>query len=210
MRRDTRKIWEDVVTSEFFGFKIFFKNHLGTFKLPLEDSISYEDFTKYVKDNDIKIIHLTRDNIFLKYISKLTLEITGVASSSSTSEINSVSVEVLYNNFKRYKEDLLKENQDVFDFGVTNGIDIHHVTYENLIGPNYTTFYKGILSFIGADPNNFIDIRDTPNQNKTKTNIFTIRHKVSNLDQLIEEATEANDTELLDAINVELSKMGEI
>ena len=204
------KIWEDVVPSEFFGFKVFFKHHLGTYKLPIEDSISYEDFIKYIKDNDIKILHLTRDNIFLKYISLLTSRITGVCSSSNTSQINSISVGVLYKDFKKYKEDLLKEKQDVFNFGLTNGIDIHHVTYENLIGPNHTTFYKDILSFIGADPNLFIDIKDTPNQNKTKTNIFTIRHKVSNLDQLIEEATEANDTELLDAINVELSKMGEI
>ena len=172
------KIWEDVSPCDFFGFKVFFKNHLGTHKLALEDSISYEDFAQYIKDNDIKIIHLTRDNIFLKYISALTLQITGVASSSSTSEINSVSVEVLYKDFTRYKKNKIKEKQDVFDFGLSNDIDIHHITYENLIGPNYVSFYKDILSFLGADPNLFIDIRDTPMQNRRKTNIFTIRHRI--------------------------------
>ena len=204
------KIWEDVAPCDFFGFKIFFKAHLGTHKLSLENSISYEDFIKYVKDNDIKIIHLTRDNTFLKYISRLTSKITGVCSSSNTSQINSISIEVIYNDFIKFRDDFIKEKQSVVDFGLANDIDIHHVTYENLIGSDYVSFYKDILNFIGADPNLFIDIRDTPMQNKTKTNIFTIRHKVSNLDQLIEEATNANDIELLDIINVELSKMGEI
>ena len=200
-------IWENVVPSEYFGFKIFFGNHLGTNKLPAEDSISYVDFANYIKDNDIKILHLTRENLFLKYISALTSQITGVHSSSSTSQINSISVEVSYKSLIKFQNNLIKEKQDVSDFCSANGIDVHHVTYENLTGSSYTSYYKDILSFIGADPDLFVDIRDTPMQNKRKTNIFTIRHKVSNLDQLIEEATKANDTELLDAINVELSKM---
>lgn len=200
------RIWEDVSPCDFFGFKVFFKNHLGTFKLSAEDAISYKDFTQYIKDNDIKIIHLTRDNIFLKYISALTSRITGVHSSSKGRGINSISVEVFYKQFNNFKDDFIEEKQSVVDFGLANNIDIHHITYENLIGPNYVSFYKDILSFIGADPNLFIDIRDTPMQKKIKTNIFTIRHKVSNLDQLIEEATKANDTELLNTINVELSK----
>ena len=204
------KIWEDMKPSEYFGFKVFFNDHIGSSILPEEDSISYEDFTNYIKDNNIKIIHLTRDNLFLKYISALTGRITGVYSSSSTSEINSISVEVFYKKFIRFKNNLTKQKQDVFDFCSVNNIDVYHVTYESLTGPDHTTYYKDILSFIGADPNLFIDIRDTPMQKKTKTNVHSIRHKVSNLDELIEEATEANDTELLDAINVELIKMGEI
>jgi len=201
------KIWEDVSPCDFFGFKVFFKNHLGTHKLALEDSISYEDFTKYIKDNDIKIIHLTRDNLLLKYISSLTSQITRVYSCNSTSEVNSISIDVIYSEFIQWKDKLLKEEQSVVDFGLINGIDIYHVTYENLTGPNYVAFYKGILNFIGEDPNLFIDIKETSMQNKVKTNIHSLRYKVSNLDQLIEEATKANDTELLDAINVELSKM---
>lgn len=204
------KIWEDVIPSEYFGFKIFFDNHLGTNKLSTEDSISYEDFANYIKDNDIKIIHLTRENLFLKYISALTSRITGVHSSSSTSQINSINVEVSYKSLLKFQNNLTQEKQDVFDFCSANGIDVHHVTYENLTGNNYVNYYRDILSFIGADPDLFIDIRDTPMQIKRKTNIFTIRHKVSNLDELIEEATKANDTELLDTINVELSKIKDI
>ena len=204
------KIWEDIKPSEYFGFKVFFNSHLGSNVLAEEDSISYEDFAKYIKDNDIKIVHLTRDNLFLKYISALTSRTTGVHSSTSTSEINSISVEISYEGFLNFQNNLTKQKQDVFDFCSVNGIDVHHVTYENLIGSNYVNYYKDTLRFIGADPELFIDIRDTPMQIKRKTNIFTIRHKVSNLDQLIEEATEANDTELLDAISVELIKMGEI
>jgi LPS sulfotransferase NodH len=200
------KIWEDVAPCDFFGFKVFFKHHLGTFKLPAEDAISYEDFAKYIKDNDIKIIHLTRDNMLLKYISTLTSQITGVHSSSNTSAINSISVEVIYNDFIKFKNNIEREKQSVFDFGLANDIDIHHVTYENLTGTDYVSFYKGILSFIGANPDLFIDIRDTPMQNRRKTNIFPLKHKVSNLDQLIEEATNAGDTELLDIINIELNK----
>ena len=204
------KIWEDMEPSEYFGFKVFFNSHLGSNVLAEEDSISYEDFAKYIKDNDIKIIHLTRDNILLKYISGLTSQITGVHSSNNTSKINSIIVEVLYKEFTEFKNSLTKQKHDVFNFCSINGIDVHHVTYENLTGDNHATYYRDILSFIGADPNLFIDIRNTPMQKKRKTNIYTIRHKVSNLDELIEDATKANDTELLDVINVELSKMGEI
>jgi LPS sulfotransferase NodH len=200
------KIWEDVVPCDFFGFKVFFENHLGTHKLSQEDAISYEDFAKYIKDNDIKIIHLTRDNIFLKYISAITSQITGVHSSANSISINSISVEILYDSFIKFKDNFLEEKQNVFDFCLENEIDVHHVTYENLTGPQYVDYYKGILSFIGADPNLFIDIRGTSMQNRIKTNIFPLRHKVSNLDQLIEEATKAGDIELLDIINIELSK----
>jgi len=204
------KIWEDVIYSEHFGFKVFFGNHLGTTKLPLEDAITYEAFVKYVKDNNIKIIHLTRDNLLLKYISVLTSRITGRFSVKKNNDVNSISVEVIYNDFIEWRDKIIKEEQSVVNFSNDNSIDYHHVTYEKLIGNNYIKSYKDILSFIGVDPDFFIDIRDTNKQNSKKTNIFTIRYKVSNLDQLIEEATKANDTELLDVINVELSKMGEI
>lgn len=200
------KIWEELKSSKYFGHKLFFDHHLGEKKLPAVDAISYSDFLKYVKDNEIKIIHLTRDNILLKYISTITSRISGVYNSSGTSLINSGSVTVLYEDFIHYKEELLQEQQDVYNFCSENSIDCHHVTYENLIGENYVSFYKDILSFIGEDPELFIDIRDTPQQAKTKTNIYHITHKVSNLENLIKKATDANDTELLENINIQLAK----
>jgi LPS sulfotransferase NodH len=204
--REFLEIWENVVPSKYFGFKVFFKNHLGTTKLPLEDSISYKDFLQYIKDNNIKIIHLTRNNLLLKYISVKTSLITDVYSSSSTSEINSISIEVIYKDFINWRDKNIEEEQNVVNFLNNNGINYHHVTYENLIGKEYVSSYKDILEFLGEDPNLFIDIKETPIQNKKKINIFPLRHKVSNLDQLVEEATKANDTELLDIINIELTK----
>jgi len=200
------KIWEDVLPCNFFGFKVFFENHIGDFKLATEDSISYEIFLKYIKDNDIKIIHLTRVNVLLKYISHITSKITRVYSSTNTSNVNSIRIKVIYDDFVKYRQDLKNEQESVFDFCLNNNLDYHHVTYENLIGKDYVTFYKNILSHIGEDSELFVDIRNTSMQKKTKTNIFPLRHKVSNLDQLIEEATKANDTELLDSINIELNK----
>lgn len=200
------KIWEDASPCDFFGFKVFFENHIGDFRLATEDSISYEDFLKYIKDNDIKIIHLTRDNVLLKYISHITSKITRVYSSTNTSNVNSIRIEVLYDDFVKYRQDLKNEQESVFGFCLNNNLDYHHVTYENLIGKDYVTFYKNILLHIGEDPELFVDIRDTSIQRKSKTNIFPLTHKVSNLDQLIEEATKANDTELLDIINIELNK----
>jgi len=200
------KIWEDVLPCNFFGFKVFFENHIGDFKLATEDSISYEIFLKYIKDNDIKIIQLTCVNVLLKYISHITSKITRVYSSTNTSNVNSIRIKVIYDDFVKYRQDLKNEQESVFDFCLNNNLDYHHVTYENLIGKDYVTFYKNILSHIGEDSELFVDIRNTSMQKKTKTNIFPLRHKVSNLDQLIEEATKANDTELLDSINIELNK----
>jgi LPS sulfotransferase NodH len=200
------KIWEGMFSSEYFGFKVFFKSHLGTHKLSPKDAISYEDFAKYIKDYDIKIIHLTRNNILLKYISYKTSKITGVTSSSRGLEINSIGIDVIYREFNEWRSNLLKEEQSVVDFLNDNVINYHHITYENLIGEDYVNYYKDIISFIGGNPDLFVDIRKQGVQTKKKTNIHSLRFKVSNLDDLIEEATLANDLELLDTINIELSK----
>jgi LPS sulfotransferase NodH len=200
------KIWEGMFSSEYFGFKVFFKSHLGTHKLSTKDAISYEDFAKYIKDYDIKIIHLTRNNILLKYISYKTSKITGVTSSSRGVDINSIGIDVIYREFVEWKNNLLKEEQSVVNFLNDNGIDYHHITYENLIGEDYVKYYKDILSFIGDDPNLFVDIREQGIQTKKKTNIHSLRFKISNLDDLIEQAALANDVELLDTIGIELSK----
>lgn len=204
--REFLKIWEDVVPSEYFGFKLFFKNHIGDYKLPVEDSISYENFLKYIKDNDIKIIHLTRDNMLLKYISAITSRATGVHSSSRTSRINSISIEISYKRYLKFKKAILEEEQKAAKFCIENNLPYYHVTYENLVGKNHASFYKAILSHIGEDPELFVDIRDTPQQSKRKTNVYHITHKVSNLQNLIEEASAANDTELLETIYIELAK----
>lgn len=202
-------IWESVCSSNHFGFKLFFDSHLRSSKLPKEDSIKVEDFLRYIKDNDIKIIHLTRDNILLKYVSVLTSNITGVFSSINTSQINSISVEVPYKQFIKYQRNTQKEEEDVVDFCFFNKIEYYHVTYENLIGKDYVTFYKNILQFLGEDPETFIDIRGTVRQIRVKTNIYTLRDKVSNLDDLIAEATLTDDKELLDNINTLLNQKKE-
>ena len=203
-------IWENIFPCKYFGFKVFFKSHLGTHKLPPEDAISYEDFAKYVKDHNIKIIHLTRDNLFLKYISLRTSKITGVTSSSRGREINSIGIEVVYKDFIKWKKNLIQEEKNVVDFLNRHSIDYHHITYENLIGKEYVNYYKDILSFIGEDPEVFIDIKKAGIQRKKKINIHSLRYKVLNLENLIQEATSANDTELLETINIELAKENDI
>ena len=56
----------------------------------------------------------------------------------------------------------------------------------------------------------FIDIKKAGIQRKKKINIHSLRYKVLNLENLIQEATSANDTELLETINIELAKENDI
>jgi len=199
------KLWEDVVPSKYFGFKAFFEYHLKNYWLPPEDSIKLDDFLKYIKKNNIKIIHLTRDNILLKYISWLTSQVTRVSSCSWGNKINSdknniVSVNVSYDKYTKYKINLLKEEADAVCFCLLNNIEYHRVAYENLIGDDHVVFYKDIMKFLGEDPEVFIDIKDTENQNKRKANVFSLSQKVLNLGDFIKEATIADDKELLENI----------
>ena len=198
------KLWEEVIQSEYFGFKIFFSHHIGTNnKLPPEDHIGIGNFLKYIKDNNIKIIHLTRDDIFLKYISHKTAGITKNYNSELESiKFHSIGINVFYEEFIDYKKDLLEEEKIVFNFCLKNNIDYHHVTYENLTGKNYISFYKNIIKFLGEDPESLSDIRGTPKQRKIKTNTLTLRQKVLNIDNFIKEAEIANDIELLKSISI--------
>jgi len=198
------KIWEEIKQSEHFGFKVFFSHHIGTNnKLTPGDHIGISNLLKYIKNNNIKIIHLTRNNIFLKYISHKTAGITKNYNSELESiKFHSIGINVFYKEFIEYKKDLLEEEEIVFNFCLRNNIDYQHVTYENLTGENYISFYKNIIKFLGEDPKNFFDISGTPKQKKIKTNTLTLRQKVLNIDNFINEAEIANDTELLKNISI--------
>jgi hypothetical protein len=191
------KQWEEGLPSKYFGFKIFFRSHLSDYKVPTDSSISYDRFLKYIKDNNIKIIHLTRDNLLLKYISVLTSNKIGTFSSSILQNQHGlVTVDVDYHNFIKYSNNLIIEENNVIDFCKSNNIEYHHVTYENLTSDKYQDFYKQIFEFLGEPVENFKDIKGTPVQRQTKRNIYTLKEKIANYDELLQAAVLNCNTDL--------------
>ena len=206
--REYLEVWENVLPCKYFGFKIFFKNHIDNKLFDLEKRITQDSFLTYVKQNDISIIHLTRDNMLLKYISEQVSRITKVWTSIKSDHQNTdlVKVEIPYGKFKHFRNARLEEDQSVTDFCYQNDIKYYHTTYENLTGENYAYHYKSILEFLGEDPTIFVDINNTYNQKNKQNTFIPIECRVSNLDELVEKATKANNTEILEDIKRNLSK----
>jgi len=63
------------------------------------------------------------------------------------------------------------------------------VTYEQLIGQDYETYFKQILAFLGANPEEFVDIIKNKKQRSLKLNVFSIKDCIANFDELLKQAT---------------------
>jgi len=195
------QIIENSKPLKYFGFKVFYGDHIERKKISADDiNISTQDFIQYIKDNNIKIIHLTRNNIFAKYISHITAKALGYYNTKRILDTDIHPVNVVYSNFIKYKQKVLKEQKTVTKLCITNYLPYLHVTYEELTGPEYANFYKTILEFLGDDPALFTDIIKSNKQRSKKVNVFTMKEKIINFDELLEQAIAAEDIDLVDLL----------
>jgi LPS sulfotransferase NodH len=184
----------------FFGFKLFFYSNLilDQKKSKKIHKVTINNFFKYLKNENYKAIHLTRDNKLEQYISWILAKTTKVfRCSEETKQVNSVPVNVNYSEFNTYKLNHAKDELDVKNTCLEYSLPYFHVTYEQLIGQDYVSVFKKVLSFIGANPNEFIDITKDGKQRCKKQNTFNITDKIINYNELVNQTVINNDADLL-------------
>jgi hypothetical protein len=173
-----------VIEKPIQGFKVFYNNHI------VEGNIE-DEFLCYIKENNIKVIHLTRDNTILQFFSRKLAKI-GVTNFSSKfskfviDKYNKTNVE--YDEYTKYRNNMITEKKQVRELCETHDIPIHEVTYEQLCGVDYKKHYSEIIKYINLEPNEMNDIVVSGQQNQKKNPKYSLSEIFNNVDDFINES----------------------
>jgi len=211
------KLWESIRNKNFkvflglisecnnakvFGYK-FFDKHFRAF-------LHREYYLEFLKENNTKIIVLSRNNILLQYISLLTARLTQVYS-SNPSRIESVlnheardvyqlnPVHVDYVEYAKHRKKLKRQfQQKELDIAAYN-LPAIRMNYEQLTGEQYNECFANIFSFLNLDFKDFVDTREEDGNigGHKKINIYKTEDKISNFIEFKQAAEENGDTEAL-------------
>ena len=190
-----------VIDKPIQGFKVFYNNHIVKGDIKIE-------FLKYIKENNVKIIHLTRDNTVLQFFSRKLAQI-GVTNFSSTKSkfdiTNAKEVKVEYDEYVKYRDSLILEKKQVRELCETHNIPIHEVTYEQLCGVDYKKHYSEIMKYINLEPNEMNDIVVSGQQNQKKNPKYSLSEIFKNTNEFIEKSN--NDSMITE---LEIKTLNEI
>jgi hypothetical protein len=183
-----------VATSEtrsepIFGYKIFSK-HIAFFP----------GYYNFLKENNTRIICLSRKNLLLQYISLLTARAKPqtdsyrFATRIGNIQPGPIGVNVAYNEFVRWKKKMQKEFiQKLLTIAELN-LPTVYVTYENITGNGYLQCCEDIFKHLELDFKAFKDTRrdDGSIAGHIKLNTYTIPEKILNYSEF-KAAAESND-----------------
>jgi hypothetical protein len=158
----------------FLGFKMMY-GHIKLFN-------SF-DFYDYLIKNNIKVIHLYRENKFLQELSNQKKQKTGISTIFQYEEYPNKKIIFdikHYINERASKEWNYKIHDKLFHLGNIPNIS---VTYEDLCGSNKIEHYKRIFEFITGSTNSFTEIKDQRLQYK-KINTFTLEDQIENFEEV--------------------------
>lgn len=190
-----------VIDKPIQGFKVFYNNHIVKGDMEIE-------FLKYIKENNVKIIHLTRDNTVLQFFSRKLAQI-GVTNFSSTKSkfdiTNAKEVKVEYDEYVKYRDSLILEKKQVRELCETHSIPIHEVTYEQLCSDDYKKHYIGIIEYLGLDSNDLQDIVMMGQQKQKKNRKYSLSEIFNNTNEFIEKSN--NDSMITE---LEIKTLNEI
>ena len=159
---------------KFLGFKIMY----GQIKL-----FNSFDFYDYLAKNDIKVIHLYRENKFLQELSSQKKQKTGISTIFQYQEYPNK--KIVFDIKKYISEKANKEwNYKIHDklFTLSNISNIS-VTYEDLCGINKIEHYKRIFEFITGSVTSFTEIKNQHLQYK-KINTVSLEDQIENFDEV--------------------------
>jgi LPS sulfotransferase NodH len=190
--------WLSKVDSQkrIIGYKIFISQ--------IKKIQQTELYLKFLKSNNTKIILLTRNNIFLQYVSRVTAynignytSVIGNKSSSSIYKLNPV--EIHYKNYIKYKNKTAENIRIQLKHIYLYKFPYVHIKYEEFTGEKYLESFQKIFNLLNIDFNNFIDLKNEDGSmcGHKKINIYSLKDKIINFDTLREDAYAHNDTELL-------------
>jgi len=186
-----------------FGYKIQ-SSHIVKFT-------TNEEYFNFLKQNNSKIIHLTRANILAQYISIMTLSFLKEKQTGSeifSSKFKSKHADLIYKlnpiniSYKEYiKYKQIKERNNIFIKSNVKKYDLPylHLTYENITGVFYKKYYNQIFSFLKENFTEFIDIKKNNGDigDYRKINTYNIKDKIINYTEFKKAAEDNNDIETL-------------
>ena len=193
------KIFSDCVDKKIFGYK-FFEKHFRSF-------LHRKYYLDFLKENDTKIIVLTRNNTLLQYISLRTarsLHQYGTQPNMLNKDklitlyqLNPIHVD--YKQYRKYRKELKQINQQKELDAMAWGLPAIHIKYEQFTGEQYNECFANIFSFLNLDFKDFVDVRKDSNTiaGHKKINIYKIEDKISNFTEFKQAAEENSDTETL-------------
>jgi len=174
-----------VIDKPIQGFKVFYDNHIVKGDMEIK-------FLKYIKENNVKIIHLTRDNTILQFFSRKLAQIGVTNFSSRFSKFNideHCKTNIDYNEYVKYRCDCVIEKKQVRELCELHNIPIHEVTYEQLCGVDYRKHYSDIIKYLNLEPNEMNDIVKSGQQNQKKNPKYSLSDIFNNVDDFINEST---------------------
>ena len=192
----------EISNKPVFGYKIMAK-HTSFFK-------NKEIYLNFLKNNKSKIILLTRDNLFLKYISYQTAKKIGTFSScidqpkkNITYQLNPIQID--YYQYKKYLNQenfLLQERKkDILSYN----LPYIHIKYEDLFEKKYLESMAKIYELLNLDFKDFKDFRESDGTilNYKKINVYKIENKIINYAEFKKAAEKNNDIETLNFLKEE-------
>lgn len=140
--------WFDAIASDFL---------VGGLILDCEKSGSnkddYKDFANYLISNKIKIIHLTMDELFLKFLD--------VHRALKIKQGVDIPCEFDVGDYNRFVFNSHTTNGAIFDICHEYDIPYHGVVYEDLISDKRNDCMKGLFDFLDLDFANFVNVEDS-------------------------------------------------
>ena len=188
-------LMSNISNKPVFGYKIMAK-HTSFFK-------NKELYLNYLKNNKSKIILLTRDNLFLKYVSHQTAQKIGFDERTQSKKYKAVhQLNPIKINYYAYKEYLNQENsilrerkEDILSYDLPH----IHIKYEDFVGEKYLESIARIYKLLNLDFKDFKDLRE-PNgiiAGFEKINVYNTKDKIINYEEFKKAAEDNNDIETL-------------
>lgn len=114
---------------------------------------NYEDFANYLISNKIKIIHLTMDELFLKFLD--------VHRALKIKQGVDIPCEFGVGDYNRFVFNSHTTNGAIFDICHEYDIPYHGVVYEDLISDKRNDCLKGLFDFLDLDFADFVNVEDS-------------------------------------------------
>ena len=191
----------EISNKPVFGYKIMAK-HTSFFK-------NKEIYLNFLKNNKSKIILLTRNNLFLKYVSHQTAKKIGFDERIQSKKYKAVhQLNPIKINYYEYKEYLNQENsflrQRKKDISSYN-LPYIHIKYEDFVAEKYLESMAKIYELLNLDFKDFKDFRESDGTilNYKKINVYKIENKIINYAEFKKAAEKNNDIETLNFLKEE-------
>ena len=189
-------LMSEISNKPVFGYKI-------TAPQAYRVATSKEIYLNFLKNNKSKIILLTRNNLFLKYVSHQTAKKIGFDERIQSKKYKAVhQLNPIKINYYEYKEYLNQENsflrQRKKDISSYN-LPYIHIKYEDFVAEKYLESMAKIYELLNLDFKDFKDLRESDGiiAGFEKINVYNTKDKIINYEEFKKAAEDNNDIETL-------------